>query len=52
MASEKEYTGRTRSLRILLAIIESPFFYTRDAQEDVRNDATIREYGRAEVTLD
>ncbi len=31
MASEKEYTGRTRSLRILLAIIESPFFYTRDA---------------------
>jgi predicted DNA-binding transcriptional regulator YafY len=28
--SEKEYTGRTRSLRILRAIIESPFFYTRE----------------------
>ena len=30
MANEKEYTGRTRSLRILFAIVESPFFYTKE----------------------
>ena len=28
MAKEKEYMGRTRSLRILFAIVESPYFYT------------------------
>ena len=28
MASDKEYTGRQRSLRILFAIVENPYFYT------------------------
>jgi hypothetical protein len=28
MSNDKEYTGRTRFLRILFAIVESPFFYT------------------------
>lgn len=28
MATEKEYTGRTRSLKILFTIVESPFVYT------------------------
>jgi predicted DNA-binding transcriptional regulator YafY len=30
MSNEKEYTGRTRSLKILFAIVESPFFYTKE----------------------
>lgn len=30
MTNEKEYTGRTRSLRILFAIVEKPFFYTKE----------------------
>lgn len=29
MSNEKEYTGRTRSLKILFAIVQSPFIYTR-----------------------
>ena len=28
MATEKEYTGRQRALRILFAIVEKPYFYT------------------------
>lgn len=30
MPNEKEYTGRIRSLRILFAIVEKPFFYTKE----------------------
>lgn len=29
MSSEKEYTGRVRALKILKAIVEAPYFYTK-----------------------
>ena len=37
MKNEKEYTGRIRSLRILFAIVESPFRYTKKQLADKYN---------------
>lgn len=37
MANEKEYTGRARSLRILFAIVEKPFFYTKERLSSTYN---------------
>jgi predicted DNA-binding transcriptional regulator YafY len=44
MSNEKEYTGRTRSLRILFAIVESPFIYTRKrlAEKYEVDESTIK----------
>lgn len=44
MASEKEYTGRQRSLKILFAIVEKPFFYTikRLAEKYEVDESTIK----------
>ena len=44
MASEKEYTGRTRSLKILFTIVESPYTYTikRLAERYEVDESTIR----------
>jgi predicted DNA-binding transcriptional regulator YafY len=37
MANEKEYSGRTRSLRILFTIVESPFTYTKERLAKIYN---------------
>ena len=44
MATEKEYTGRQRALRILFSIVERPYFYTikRLAERYEVDDSTIR----------
>ena len=44
MATEKEYTGRQRSLRILFAIVEKPYFYTlkRLAEKYEVDESTIK----------
>ena len=44
MASDKEYTGRQRSLRILFAIVENPYFYTlkRLAERYEVDESTIK----------
>jgi hypothetical protein len=43
MTTEKEYTGRTRSLKILFPIVESPFIYTKKRLAE--------KYGRSYVAL-
>ncbi len=44
MAVEKEYTGRSRSLRVLRAIVQSPFIYTlkRLAEKYQVDESTIK----------
>jgi predicted DNA-binding transcriptional regulator YafY len=44
MTNEKEFTGRTRSLRILFSIVQSPFIYTikRLAEKYEVDDSTIK----------
>jgi predicted DNA-binding transcriptional regulator YafY len=44
MTNEKEYTGRTRSLKILFAIVQSPFVYTikRLAEKYEVDESTIK----------
>ncbi len=43
MNTEKEYTGRLRTLRILLAIVEKPFFYTKKRLAEINavDESTI-----------
>ncbi len=44
MATEKEYTGRTRSLKILFTIVESPFVYTKKRLAEIYgvDESTIK----------